>query len=170
MTATNPVETGVRGPGDLAPDFDLPDTTGRRVSLCDLLGEEDERRVVLFFYPKPFTQKCTTEVGEFSLFAAELRSLGAGLVGISRDEPGRLASFATENGVDYPLLSDATGAVHRAYGVLRDTEVDGRTVEKVRRTTLVVGAERQIRQAWYDVDVDGHAATVAVAVRGVVAR
>ncbi len=54
------------------------------------------------------------------------------------------------------LVSDADSAVHRAYGVLTVREVDGEPVEKVRRTTFLVGPDRRVRQAWHDVAVDGH--------------
>ena len=38
-------------PGDLAPDFTLPDQDGRPVALSALRG----KRVVVFFYPKAST-------------------------------------------------------------------------------------------------------------------
>jgi peroxiredoxin Q/BCP len=38
-------------PKDKAPDFNLPDQDGKRVSLSDFKG----RKVLLFFYPKAGT-------------------------------------------------------------------------------------------------------------------
>jgi peroxiredoxin Q/BCP len=38
--------------GDRAPDFTLPDTEGRRVTLSKLL---EKGPVIVFFYPKAFT-------------------------------------------------------------------------------------------------------------------
>lgn len=37
--------------GDVAPDFDVKDHTGRRIKLSDLRG----KKVVLWFYPKADT-------------------------------------------------------------------------------------------------------------------
>jgi peroxiredoxin Q/BCP len=50
--------------------------------------------------------------------------------------------------------------VHEAYGVLAVREADGERVEKVRRSTFVIGPDRRVRQAWHDVSVDGHALDV----------
>lgn len=150
--------SAILGVGDEAPDFELPDSTGGRVRLSQLLGAG--RGVVLFFFPKAFTPACTIEVGDFALHRSELADAGLAVVGIARDETSRLAEFARQQGVDYVLLSDARRAVHKAYGVLTVREVDGERVEKVRRSTFVVGPDRRVRQAWHDVSVDGHALDV----------
>ena len=42
--------------GDRAPDFSLPDASGRAVALGDFRGK---RPVVLYFYPKVDTPGCT---------------------------------------------------------------------------------------------------------------
>ncbi|TAJ26126.1 MAG: redoxin domain-containing protein, partial [Nitrospirae bacterium] len=47
--------------GDKAPDFTLPDETGRSVSLRELRGKQ----VVLYFYPKDDTPGCTVEACGF---------------------------------------------------------------------------------------------------------
>ena len=39
-------------PGDIAPDFELPDQDGRAVKLGDFAGQ----MVVLYFYPKADTR------------------------------------------------------------------------------------------------------------------
>jgi peroxiredoxin Q/BCP len=103
-------------------------------------------------------------------FAAERERLGGAditVVGISRDEPQRLAQFAHEHGGAALLLSDADRAAHAAYGVLTTREVDGQPAEKVRRSTFLIGPDKTVRRAWYDVSVDGHAVDVAgVSVKG----
>ena len=38
--------------GDMAPEFALPATGGKTISLADF---RDEKHVVLYFYPKDFT-------------------------------------------------------------------------------------------------------------------
>ena len=76
---------------------------------------------------------------EFRDLAAEFEAVGAQRVGISMDEVARQATFATNNDLDYPLLSDADGSVAKEFGVKRALNV-----LKVRRVTFVVGAERRI--------------------------
>jgi peroxiredoxin Q/BCP len=150
--------SSILGVGDEAPDFELPDSTGGRVRLSQLLAER--RGAVVFFFPKAFTPACTIEVCDFSAHRGELDDAGLAVVGIARDEPSRLAEFGREQGVDYLLLSDVDRAVHEAYGVLAVREADGERVEKVRRSTFVIGPDRRVRQAWHDVLVDGHALDV----------
>ena len=47
--------------GRKAPDFALPDASGKRVSLADFLG----RDVIVYFYPKDDTPGCTKEACGF---------------------------------------------------------------------------------------------------------
>lgn len=145
---------GVLGVGDEAPDFDLSDSAGGRTRLSELL--EGRGGAVVYFFPKAFTAGCTIEVGEFSAHGADLDAAGLAVVGISRDRSERLAEFARMHEGDSLLVSDADRAVHRAYGVLTVREVDGELVEKVSRTTFLVGSDRTVRQVWRDVTVDGH--------------
>ena len=153
------------GVGDEAPDFDLPDSAGGRTRLGELL--EGRAGAVVYFFPKAFTAGCTVEVADFSAHGVELGAAGLAVVGISRDEPERLADFARMHDGDSLLVSDVDSAVHRAYRVLAVREVDGEPVEKVRRTTFLLGPDRTVRQVWHDVTVDGHVlAVLASADRG----
>ena len=47
--------------GDKAPDFSLPASTGKTISLKDLA----DKKVVLYFYPKDDTPDCTKEASGF---------------------------------------------------------------------------------------------------------
>ena len=69
------------GPGDTAPDFDLPAAGGGRIRLADLRG----KAVVLYFYPKDDTPGCTKESQGFSEAAADFAAAGAVVVGVSKD-------------------------------------------------------------------------------------
>ncbi|MFI9449903.1 peroxiredoxin [Amycolatopsis sp. NPDC052450] len=60
--------------GDLAPDFTLPDDTGRDRTLSDFLTVGP---VVLFFYPAAMTGGCTAESCHFRDLAAEFTAVGA---------------------------------------------------------------------------------------------
>ena len=142
--------------GDPAPDFHLPDASGRLVGLRDFAG----RRVVVYFYPAAMTPGCTVEAGGFRDRLADFDAAGAAVVGISRDEADTLAEFARQEGLTFPLLSDADRAVHRAFGVLGTKMVDGVEKEKVHRSTFVIGPDGRIERAMYDVVPADHAAAV----------
>src|SRR3546814_18126848 len=89
--------------GDTAPDFSLPDQSGRPVTLSGLLADGP---VVVFFYPRAMTPGCTAESCHFRDLRGELDPLGARAVGISADSVARQSTFAERNPPGLPLLSD----------------------------------------------------------------
>jgi peroxiredoxin Q/BCP len=102
--------------GELVPDFELPDQTGTKRSLSELLANGP---VVLFFYPAAMTPGCTREACHFRDIGAEYASAGVQRVGISRDSVERQKQFADKHDFDYPLLSDEDGRVAGLFGVSR---------------------------------------------------
>lgn len=99
--------------GALAPDFALPNAQGETVRLSDLRG----KNVVLYFYPKDFTGGCTAEACSFRDNYDAITQLNAEVIGISSDSQSSHESFAAKYHLPFPLLSDAGGAVRKAYKV-----------------------------------------------------
>jgi peroxiredoxin Q/BCP len=129
-------------PGDLAPDFTLPDQHGEPVSLSALRG----RHVVLYFYPKADTPGCTTQACGVRDRSADYERAGATVLGVSPDPPERLARFDAKHGLAFPLLSDAEHAVAEAYGVWVEKSMYGRTFWGNERTTFVIDPEGVVRE------------------------
>lgn len=104
--------------GQPAPDFDLPATTGERITLSGLRGQ----KVVVMFFPFAFTGICTGEVCALSEGLGEFGDLDATVLSISCDAAPTQARFAEQEGLSYPLLSDfwPHGEVARSYGVFLD--------------------------------------------------
>ncbi|MCW2691438.1 MAG: peroxiredoxin [Mycobacterium sp.] len=121
------------GVGDRAPDFTLPDASGAPVTLTTLLAAGP---VVLFFYPAAMTPGCTAEACHFRDLSAEFAAAGAQRLGISVDAMDKQQAFTDLHGFDFPLLSDAEGAVASAYGVKRRVGP-----LPVKRATFVIGAD-----------------------------
>lgn len=122
--------------GELAPDFELPDETGTTRALREFL---ETGPVVLFFYPAAMTKGCTAESCHFRDLAAEFAAVGAHRIGISPDAVDRQAEFSEKHGFDYPLLSDADGAVATEFGVRRSF---GPLL--TRRQTFVIDTDRKV--------------------------
>jgi peroxiredoxin Q/BCP len=141
-------------PGDTAPDFTLPDADGKPVSLSDYRG----RRVIVYFYPAAGTPGCTKQACDFRDNLAELGDAGLDVLGISPDEPGKLATFRDAEGLTFPLLSDVDKAVLTAWGAFGEKQNYGRTITGVIRSTFVVGPDGRIEQALYNVRATGHVA------------
>jgi peroxiredoxin Q/BCP len=98
--------------GDKAPDFTLPDTEGKPVTLSKLLAQGP---VILAFYPKAFSSGCTKQNSNFRDKYAEVEKKGAQVLGISTDDVATQRRFKTEYKLPYPLLSDASGKVADQY-------------------------------------------------------
>jgi thioredoxin-dependent peroxiredoxin len=141
-------------PGDLAPAFSLPDADGTTVSLSDYAG----RRVVVYFYPAAMTPGCTTQACDFRDSLSALAAAGVDVVGISPDQPAKLAKFRDAEGLTFPLLSDPDRSVLTAYGAYGEKMMYGKTVVGVIRSTFVVGADGTLEQAQYNVKAKGHVA------------
>ncbi len=124
--------------GDVAPDFELPDQDGQPRRLSTMLQDGP---VVLFFYPLASSGGCTTEMCTVRDEASRFAAVGAQRVGISEDSVEKQKAFATSNGFDYPLLSDADGAVCTAYGTHR-----GWKAAPVKRHTVVIGTDGRVRE------------------------
>ncbi|HWV48492.1 MAG TPA: thioredoxin-dependent thiol peroxidase [Microbacterium sp.] len=141
-------------PGSTAPDFTLLDQDGSAVSLADLRGE----KVVLYFYPAAMTPGCTTQACDFRDSIASLQGAGYRVIGISRDEPAKLAEFRDRDALTFTLLSDPDHAVHTAYGVWGEKMNYGKVVEGVIRSTFVLDEQGVITHALYNVKATGHVA------------
>ena len=123
-------------PGDLAPDFSLPDQDGTERKLSDLLNDGP---VVLFFYPAAMTAGYTAQSCHFRDLAKEFEEAGAQRVGISRDDVATQKKFAELNGFDYPLLADVDGEVAEQFGVKRRFGPI-----PVKRHTFVIDTDRTV--------------------------
>lgn len=101
--------------GDLAPDFTLPDQTGKMVSLKDLVGQ---KAIVLYFYPKDNTPGCTTEACTFRDSYEVFKDAGAEVIGVSGDSVVSHQQFARQHRLPFVLLSDVDGKVRKRYGAI----------------------------------------------------
>lgn len=143
-------------PGDVAPEFELPDADGKPVSLASLRG----RRVILYFYPAAMTPGCTKESIDFRDSLPELSDAGIAVVGISPDQPAKLARFRDRDALNFPLLSDPGNTVLSAYGAYGEKKLYGKTVVGVIRSTLVIDADGRVEKAYYNVKATGHVARI----------
>ena len=142
--------------GDTAPDFTLPDDTGRAVSLKDFAGE----RVLIYFYPRANTPGCTKQACDFRDSLAELNDLDVKVIGISPDTPEKLAKFRTDHDLNFTLLSDTDKQVMTQWGAFGEKQNYGKTVQGVIRSTLLVQPDGTIGLARYNVRATGHVARI----------
>jgi peroxiredoxin Q/BCP len=148
------------GEGDTAPDFTLPASGGRTVSLAALKGKP----FVLYFYPKADTPGCTKEARAFQEALPALGKTGIQVVGVSRDKMKPIEKFAEKYGLTFPLASDEAGAASTAYDTWVEKSMYGRKYMGMERSTFLIDKTGKIAKVWRKVSVTGHAKAVTDAI------
>lgn len=152
--------------GDMAPAFQLPDDTGKSLSLASFAG----KILVLYFYPKDDTSGCTKEAIDLNALKAEFEKSGATILGASPDSVASHTKFKTKHNLDIALASDEAKAMLDAYGVWVEKSMYGRKYMGVERTTFLIGPDGRIAKVWNKVKVPGHAEAVLAAVKSLSAQ
>lgn len=123
-------------PGDMAPEFSLPNQFGEPITLSELRGAP----VAIVFYPFAFSGICTGELCQLRDNIADFAAHGVRLLAVSVDTKYTLRAYALAEGFDFELLADfwPHGSVAQAYGVF--DPVRG----MAGRSTFLVSAEGRI--------------------------
>lgn len=124
--------------------------------------------VVLYFYPKAFTQGCTLEAKAFADASADFAAAGATVVGMSADDLPTLQRFSTEACRDKFAVGTATPAIIRAYDV--DLKREGASTGLTTRTSYVIGKDGRIKFVHSDMDYRDHVRATLAAVRALKAK
>jgi peroxiredoxin Q/BCP len=140
--------------GAKAPGFELLNKDSKKVSLASYKG----KKVIVYFYPAALTPGCSKEACDFEESLSVFTSSGYVVIGISPDEPSKLAKFADKEGLHFELLSDPSLEVHKAYGAFGLKKLYGREYEGVIRSTFVVDEKGLVSLPLYNVKATGHVA------------
>ncbi len=135
-------------PGDVAPEFILPDENGDEVSLTQLL---DQGPIILYFYPADFTPGCTKEACALRDIHDDILSVGLQVVGVSPQDAESHAKFKDEHNLPFTLICDPEKIAIKMY------DVDGPFGVGVRRVTYLVSQGQKIQDVLTaDVKINKH--------------
>ena len=118
--------------GTPAPDFSLPDDSGRMVTLSAMRG----RSVVLVFYPGDDTPGCTKQLCEFRDSWDAAKSRNVAVFGVNPQSAQSHTKFRGKFHFPFPILVDRgqkVAALYHANGII------------VKRTVYLVGPDGSIR-------------------------
>lgn len=147
--------------GNLAPDIELPSSTGETVKLSDYRGQ----RVLIYFYPKDMTSSCTQEACDFRDRHEEFVGLNTVILGISTDPMSRHDKFIAKYGLPFTLLSDEEHQVAEQYGVWQLKKLYGKEYMGIVRSTFLIDEEGKLIKEWSKVRVKGHIESALEAVK-----
>lgn len=132
-----------------APDVSLKDSDNNDRSLQEFRG----MWVVLYFYPKDDTPGCTTQACSLRDARDTLASMGAEIVGISKDDASSHEKFKQKHSLNFTLLTDPEAEVINAYGAW-GKKMYGR--EGILRKTFIINPEGQVVKVYGRATPVGH--------------
>lgn len=142
MAQKKPAELEV---GARAPAFRLERDGSGTVSLADFRG----RKLVLYFYPKADTPGCTAQSCGLRDVAGDIGDTE--IIGISPDQPEKLAKFDTKYSLGFTLLSDPDHAVAEKYGVWGEKKLYGKAYMGIVRSAFLIDEKGKVAEAWYKI-------------------
>ena len=139
-----------------APNFNLISTNGNSYSLKDSIG----RYVVLYFYPKDDTPRCTIETNDFNKLLSKFKKLNCEVYGVSKDNMKSHNKFKEKYKIKFDLLSDDEIKIVKSYKVWAKKKFMGREFMGIVRSTFLIDPMGKIVKIWDNVKVKDHAQEV----------
>ena len=148
-------------PGDAAPSFKTPAAVAGKAFDFDMTEALKKGPVVLYFFPKAFTQGCTLEAHAFAEATPQFAAMKATVVGMSHDDIDTLKRFSTEACRDqFAVASDPKARTIKAYdaGAAANPAMAD-------RISYVVGQDGKVKFALVSSDPLAHVEQTKAAVR-----
>jgi len=145
--------------GARAPDFTTVGALNGREFRVHLAEQLKSGPVVLYFYPKAFTEGCTLEAKAFSDASADFRRAGARVIGLSADNLTTLKRFSTEACRGKFPVATARPDVIKAYDVKLPV------VSMTNRTSYVIARDGRIAFVHSNLSWKDHVTRTLAAVR-----
>jgi peroxiredoxin (alkyl hydroperoxide reductase subunit C) len=147
-------------PGDPAPDFTTEAALGGKEFTFSLAQALKKGPVVLYFYPKSFTQGCTIEAHMFAEATPRFAELGATVIGISHDDIDKQKKFSTEECRDkFAVGADPDSAIIKRY----DAKLAALPMSD--RISYVISPDGKILYTYASMDPEHHVANTMKAVQ-----
>ena len=164
MLAISAPAPAVLSQGGLAPQIVTKGAIKGREFTFNLEQALKKGPVVLYFYPKAFTQGCTLEAHAFAEAADQFKAAGATVIGMSADDLPTLKRFSSEACRDKFAVAIASPQVIAAYDV-KLTKPDGAAIGLSSRTSYVIGKDRRVKFAHSNMDYRDHVRLTLQAVK-----
>ena len=142
--------------GTVAPAFATQAALAGKNYAFNLRAALRKGPVVLYFYPKAFTQGCTLETRAFAEAHDQFAAAGATVVGMSADNIDTLKRFSTEECRSKFAVGVATPDIINAYDVALQRQ--GMPAGMANRVSYVIGQDGKVRFVYSNLDYRDHVA------------
>ena len=150
--------------GANAPDFSTQGALAGKVFNYNLRAALRKGPVVLYFYPKSFTQGCTIEARAFAAATKDFKAAGATVIGLSVDTIETQKEFSRKECSDKFPVGVATPAIIAAYDV-HLKKPDGSRTGLSSRTSYVIGRDGKVQLVYTEMNPHEHVKRTLAAVR-----
>ena len=157
--ASQPIAAAI-SVGSKAPDIWTMGALGGKPFRLHLAEQLRHGPVVLYFFPKAFTEGCTLETKAFADAMPKFRAAGARVIGMSADNLPTLKRFSTEACRSKFPVATASPATIRAYDVVLKMKP-----ELTDRTSYVIGRDGRIVMVHSELDWKEHVSKTLAAVQ-----
>ena len=128
---------------DKTHDIQLTDHHGQPWSLNQV-----KDLLVMFFYPKAMTSGCTKQACLYAELYDSIVSLGAEVVGVSRDTSKKLMAFKEAYELPFTLLSDPQAITCQDFGVWVEKSMYGKKYMGIERSTFILSSDGRVIASW----------------------
>ena len=147
--------------GTHAPDFRTMGALAGKPFRLHLAEQLKHGPVVLYFFPKAFTEGCTLETKAFADAMPKFRAAGARVIGMSADDLPTLERFSTEACRSKFPVATASPATVKAYDVVLKMKP-----ELTDRTSYVIASDGRIVMVHSELNWKDHVSKTLAAVQG----
>lgn len=103
--------------GDKAPNFTLPNATGKEISLEN---ELQKGPIVLTWYRGGWCPYCNMQLSAYQKRLSEIQKAGANLIAITPELPDKSLTTSEKHDLDFEVLSDKGNKVAEEFGIVFD--------------------------------------------------
>jgi len=150
--------------GATAPDFSTPSALAGKERVFDLDAALRKGPVVLYFYPKSFTDGCTLEAHAFAKAMKNFKKAGASVIGLSADDIETQKRFSKKDCRNKFPVGVASPEIIAGYDV-HLKRPDGTASGRTTRTSYVIGQDHQVKLVYTDMNPNQHVAKTLAVVR-----
>ena len=118
----------------IAPNFKIASSNNNEFEL----KKNNNKFLIIYFYPKDNTPGCTKEAKDFSKLYRKFKKLNCEVVGISKDNIESHKKFISKFRIPFQLLSDEKMIALKKYGAWGEKSMYGKKFMGIKRTTVLI--------------------------------